>query len=75
MIDNKEKLEFLANKVKHLTFNKHIVQLIVGDKWYYAYHGIPESGKPDILYGSREEAFDAVLEKAISDNALDVNKA
>lgn len=71
MFTEQEKLGFIANKIKHLTFNKHIVQIIVGDKWYYAYHGVPESGTPEVLYSSKAEAFEAILIQAMNE-AIDV---
>lgn len=65
---SEEKLKFIANKVVHIAFNKAIVQLIVKDKWYTAYHAKPKEGNP-FIHESKEAAMNDVIERAMADHA------
>lgn len=62
---DKESISFIAENAKHISVNKWLVQLIVKDKWYSAYFGVPEVGTPKILYKSKTEAMIAVIEGAM----------
>lgn len=61
------KLAFIAKAVDHISVNKWLVQLSVGNKWYTAYFADPPKSPVPNKFKDEHEALDFVLNEALRD--------